>query len=567
MLEVELDSLDAILLEMRKAGIPPSNVSLGMYHIDHDSMIMSGEEAQFNKIFGGFPKTSSKAIEGLPRLNIHRIIGAVDNRSTAKASITTYPRSENRDQSDEILGGISTADGAAIKEPHRVKASGTHIKEADNSQPTAKRRVRSYNEEKSFPRISKPVSLMRHSYDVVVIGSGYGGGVAASRMARANQSVRLPERGKEKWPREYPSGVVDAKKELRVSGNYAPASAGGRIPKGGNPTGLYHLMLGKGQNAFVGNGLGGTSLLKANIFLEADQEALAMESWPPGLRQPRGLDKYYQRAKDVLEPFPYPVDWPKLPKLTLLQKQAEALGLNDRFYRPLQTTRFVGGPNSTGIEMDSSTLTGQDGTGNNDGSKSSTLVNYLSDAWNWGAEMFCGCEVRYVMKHPNPNGEGYLVYFALHSDRATDWYNDTYKNLKQVHARKCVFLGAGAIGTTEILLRSKKFGMKMSDDVGMGMSDNGDMLALGYNIEDDVNAVGRAYPSPYNPIGPTIAGIIDNRAGHNNPLDGYIIEEGAVPKALSPMLQSMLDLNPGDDKSKGQTALGKMRQLLAQQAS
>ena len=55
---------------------------------------------------------------------------------------------------------------------------------------------------KTFPRLSMPVELMRHEYDVVVVGSGYGGAVAASRMARAGQSVCLLELGKEKW-RKY----------------------------------------------------------------------------------------------------------------------------------------------------------------------------------------------------------------------------------------------------------------------------------------------------------------------------------------------------------------------------
>ena len=53
--------------------------------------------------------------------------------------------------------------------------------------------------EDKYPRISKPAELFRHTYDVVVVGSGYGGGVAASRMARAGQSVCVLERGKERW--------------------------------------------------------------------------------------------------------------------------------------------------------------------------------------------------------------------------------------------------------------------------------------------------------------------------------------------------------------------------------
>jgi len=50
-----------------------------------------------------------------------------------------------------------------------------------------------------YPRISKPVELLRPSYDVVVVGSGYGGGVAASRLARGGQSVCVLERGRERW--------------------------------------------------------------------------------------------------------------------------------------------------------------------------------------------------------------------------------------------------------------------------------------------------------------------------------------------------------------------------------
>lgn len=163
---------------------------------------------------------------------------------------------------------------------------------------------------------------------------------------------------------------------------------------GGDPTGMYHLICGKGQNAFVGNGLGGTSLLNANVFLEADDKTMKMGCWPKELRKTDSLKEYYERAASVLEPEEYPKDWPDLPKLSMLERQAEALGMGDKFRRVKQTTRFKAGPNSTGVEMYPSASTGMDSTGVNDGSKSSTLVNYLSDAWNWGAEMFCECEVR-----------------------------------------------------------------------------------------------------------------------------------------------------------------------------
>jgi hypothetical protein len=166
--------------------------------------------------------------------------------------------------------------------------------------------------EKAFPRISKPVELLRGTYDVVVIGSGYGGGVAASRMARAGRSVCLLERGREKWPGEYPVSAAEALGELHVSGQFAPGWLPGKTVDEGDPTGMYHLVFGKGQNAVVCNGqffsrrrplsglessctvfsvtniflsgLGGTSLMNANVFMEADKDTLAMKAWPPEIR-------------------------------------------------------------------------------------------------------------------------------------------------------------------------------------------------------------------------------------------------------------------------------------------
>lgn len=180
----------------------------------------------------------------------------------------------------------------------------------------------------------------------------------------------------------------------------------------------------------------------------------------------------------MLEPEKYPDDWPALPKAEMLKRQAAALGLSEKFHRVRQTTRFKNGPNSTGVEMNASTLTGMDSTGINDGSKSSTLVNYLADAWNWGAEMFCECEVRYIEKAPIERG-GYLVYFAWHGEGRGTFKANFYSDLMWVHAKEAVFLGAGAIGSTEILLRSKELGLPVSSRLGTGMSGNGDILAFG----------------------------------------------------------------------------------------
>ncbi|GAW16944.1 hypothetical protein ANO14919_063910 [Xylariales sp. No.14919] len=418
----------------------------------------------------------------------------------------------------------------------------------------------------SFPRISKSMELMRHAYDCVVIGSGYGGGVAASRMARADQTVCLLERGKERWPGEFPTGTGDALDQLHYSGQFAPPWLPKKVVHGGDPTGMYHLIFGNGQNAVVGNGLGGTSLINANVFLEADDGALQMDQWPEEIRKHPGcLKEYYAKASEVLEPEEYPKDWPKLPKLELLEKQAEYLNMSEKFSRVRQTTRFRNGPNSCGVEMSASASTGQDATGLNDGSKNTTLVTYLADAWNWGADMFCESEVRYITEAPG--GDGYLVYFAWHGGNRGHFKANLHGDLMWVHAKKAVFLGAGAIGTTEILLRSKQMGLKMSDMVGQNMSGNGDMLAFGYNTDHEVNAMGKQFPSPYHPIGPCITGIIDNRTGHDNPLDGYVIEEGTIPGALAPFMQALLELLPGSVEAPEETLVERVKGNLARAGS
>ena len=57
---------------------------------------------------------------------------------------------------------------------------------------------------------------IKPTYDVVVVGSGYGGSIAASRCARAGQTVCVLERGKEWLPGEFPESFLAASKEIQI---------------------------------------------------------------------------------------------------------------------------------------------------------------------------------------------------------------------------------------------------------------------------------------------------------------------------------------------------------------
>lgn len=73
----------------------------------------------------------------------------------------------------------------------------------------------------NFPRLSSPGVEIKRSYDVVVVGSGYGGSIAACRSASAGKTVCLLEKGKEWLPGEFPETCLQAQPDVQMHfGNY-----------------------------------------------------------------------------------------------------------------------------------------------------------------------------------------------------------------------------------------------------------------------------------------------------------------------------------------------------------
>lgn len=79
--------------------------------------------------------------------------------------------------------------------------------------------------------------------------------------------------------------------------------------------------------------------------------------------------------------------------------------------------------------------------------------------------------------------------------------------------------------------------------------------------------MGQETPSPYSPVGPTITSVIDCRDGIDNPLDGFVIEEGAIPQALAHFFQVMLDFMPGKKEPENATLFHKAQATLARYGS
>jgi len=372
--------------------------------------------------------------------------------------------------------------------------------------------------------LSKPLEEIEDRYTVVVVGSGYGGGITASRMSRAGQSVCVLERGREFQPGEYPDTTPETLAETQID------TSDGHL---GSRLGLLDFSVGKDINVLRGCGLGGTSLINANVSIRADRRVFADPRWPKEIRSnPDALNAGYDRAIEMLRPNPYPKT--SLPLAKLEAQKTSAAAMRADFLEAAINVNFhelEGGLNHVGVQQAACTLCGDCVTGCNHRAKNTTLMNYLPDACNHGAHIFTAVTVRSVARGPS----GWEVRYCP-VDSGRDAFDD--RDEMTVFA-DIVVLAAGALGSTELLLRSKQRGLAISEKIGHGFTGNGDVLAFGYNTDQRIDGVGAGHRPPDRidtpRPGPCITGVIDLRGP--GPLDeGMIIEEGSIPGSMAPTL-------------------------------
>ena len=376
--------------------------------------------------------------------------------------------------------------------------------------------------------LSLSAEEIKPSYDVVVIGSGYGGGISASRLSRAGKKVCVLERGKEFQPGDYPDTILEATENMQV--HTATEHKGSAI-------GLYDLHVHKGISVLVGCGLGGTSLINANVSIKPEERVFDDPRWPNEIRNEFDdanslLNKGFILAKDMLKANPLP-DSIKPNKLKGLQLSAETN--KEKFYKPDINVNFdVDGINHVGVMQKPCNLCGDCCSGCNYTAKNTIIMNYLPDAKAHGAEIFTEASVSHIEK----KGEKWVVYYSLvNSGQAK------FKAADLFVEADIVVLSAGTLGSTEILLRSREKGLKVSDKAGYSFSGNGDVLGFAYNTEQKIDGVGAGVHKldKEKLPGPCITGIIDLRYKENLE-DGMIIEDAAIPGALSSILPLSIDV-------------------------
>ena len=357
---------------------------------------------------------------------------------------------------------------------------------------------------------------MSDHYAAVVVGSGYGGAITASRLARAGQRVCLLERGRELHPGEYPRTPEEGVSQMHVANGPGPP---------GDRRNLLSFRLSHDVDVFSGCGLGGTSLVNANVSLRPSDAVLDDPRWPAELRTDRGgLDAGFEHAREMLCPETYPTWFPALGKVAALRQSA---GSDTFELTPINVT-FRSGPNHVGVHQEACIGCGDCVTGCNHWAKNTLLMNYLPDAAKHDAEIFTEVEVDRVERV----GDRWVVWYQPLGEG-----QEVFRPGDESVTADIVVLAAGTFGSNEILLRSAHHGLSVSKCLGKRFTGNGDVLGYAYGLRMDVNGsgMGARVPDPDHPPGPCITSMIDDRTQGQ-----LIIQDATIPGGLAPAVPAML---------------------------
>src|SRR5262245_24348934 len=364
-------------------------------------------------------------------------------------------------------------------------------------------------------------------YDAVIVGSGFGGSVTAYRLAEAGKRVCVLERG-----RAYPPGSFTRSPYRARESFWDP-------PHG--LTGMYHYWSFRGIDALVSAGLGGGSLIYANVFLRKDEKWFVQEElrdggyehWPVTRAD---LDPHYDRVEAMIGLQRYPFDhepYSNTPKTIAFKAAAEANRL-DWFLPPLLVTFANDGrppvpgepidedvPNLHGRLRVTCQLCGGCDVGCNFGAKNTLDHNYLTHAAHHGAEFRTLCDVRRLEPR---DGGGYTVHF-LHLDEEPP----AHRTVTCDH----LVLSAGTLGTTSLLLRNRAAFPRLSRKLGTRFCGNGDLLTLAINCREMVDGkpTPRIVDPGYGPVITSTARVPDALDGAEG--RGFYLQDAGYPQQLA----------------------------------
>lgn len=326
-------------------------------------------------------------------------------------------------------------------------------------------------------------------YDWIIVGSGFGGSVAALRLAEKGYRVAVLESGRRFADDDFAETTWDLRNWL-----WAPL-VGLR--------GIFRLTPFKDVFIASGAGVGGGSLVYANTLYRAAPEFFANPQWVELADWKTALTPHYETAERMLgvQRVPFDSDGQRL-----LKEVGAGLGVSETFARTpcgvffgepgeeVPDPYFGGeGPARTGC-----TRCGACMIGCRVGAKNTLVKNYLWFAEKQGVDILAEREVIDVQPLGGTDGaDGYSVD-SVHPGA---WWR---KRRRRLTAKGVVF-AAGALGTNQLLANCKHAGSlpKISDRLGSLVRTNSESILVVTLPSDtklepwrDVAISGSIYPQP-----------------------------------------------------------------------
>ncbi|MDX2076690.1 MAG: GMC family oxidoreductase [bacterium] len=243
--------------------------------------------------------------------------------------------------------------------------------------------------------------------DFVVVGSGFGGSVSAMRLTEKGYKVLVLERGRRYTDEQFPKSNWNLPKFL-----WYPLF---------RCFGIFEITLMNNVMALHGSGVGGGSLVYANVLMEPDDKLFDAPAWRDFGDWRNLLRPHYDTAKRMLgvtaNPRMSPAD-------DILKEIAVELG-KEATFKPANVAVFFGEEgkegqtvpdpyfDGEGPERAGCTHCGGCMVGCRHNAKNTLTKNYLYFAEKWGAEIRAEAQVTDIRPLPagQPDGARYEVVY------------------------------------------------------------------------------------------------------------------------------------------------------------